>query len=177
MTFNQQTCFINKSMAKYSRYCALKSPLNLTQKNKIKINKSYVGHQFTNQNWTSECLSSKCTCVTYVHLHKLIYTLVRISYKCDVCSASYKISRSLKEHSRIHSGEKPYKCEICSATFSQANSLKTHLRIHSGERPYKCEVCSATFTRSSHLKTHSSIHSLEKPIQVWSMFGYIHPVK
>ena len=69
----------------------------------------------------------------------------------------------MKNHVRIHSGEKQYMCEVCAATFSQSEYWKKkHFRIHSRNKTYKCEVYSATFTQSGNLKICSIIHSGEK---------------
>ncbi|XP_073469902.1 zinc finger E-box-binding homeobox protein zag-1-like [Aquarana catesbeiana] len=48
-------------------------------------------------------------------------------FKCMECGKAFKFKHHLKEHTRIHSGEKPYECFKCKRRFSHSGSYSSHL--------------------------------------------------
>nr|XP_023396012.1 zinc finger protein with KRAB and SCAN domains 3-like isoform X2 [Loxodonta africana] len=57
-----------------------------------------------------------------------------ISYKCNECDRSFTRNRSLIEHQKIHTGEKPYQCNACGKGFTRTSYLVQHQRSHVGKR-------------------------------------------
>ena len=89
----------------------------------------------------------------------------RKKYQCKVCDQYFVSPSKLKNHFRMHTGERPYQCKVCEKVFSQLSSLKRHSRIHTGDRPYTCKVCDKNFASSSTLKVHMLVHNEERTFQ------------
>lgn len=56
-----------------------------------------------------------------------------VSYRCDECERSFTRSRSLIEHHKVHTGEKPYPCDACGKGFTRTSYLVQHQRSHVGK--------------------------------------------
>ena len=60
----------------------------------------------------------------------------------------------------VHCKQKEHKCDQCNKSFSYAEGLRDHKRIHTGEKPYKCRVagCEMKFRTSSDRIKHQRSH-------------------
>lgn len=57
-----------------------------------------------------------------------------------------------------------YDVQVCGKGFAQNGNLKDHLKVHTGEKPHACELCGKDFARKILLKEHIKNHHKGKRI-------------
>ncbi|XP_022692795.1 zinc finger protein 32-like [Varroa jacobsoni] len=86
-------------------------------------------------------------------------------HQCSECSKSFKQLGHLRNHHRVHTGERPYACEFCGKSFAQSGHLTSHVNAHTSTKNYACKYCEKKFSQSGHLRNHERLHSGERPFQ------------
>ena len=80
------------------------------------------------------------------------------------CDKMYVNSAILRRHIQaFHSTSNKFQCKACGKALASRQNLKEHSFIHSGEKPYACNQpgCNMSFRQGTHLSSHKKIH--QKP--------------
>ncbi|XP_065072917.1 zinc finger and BTB domain-containing protein 17-like [Ochlerotatus camptorhynchus] len=92
---------------------------------------------------------------------KTVHENIR-SYQCQVCTdpiRQFKSKRTLEDHMRYHTGERPFLCTQCNVSFSSGSVHRNHMyRVHREMRKKdrKCSYCGKEFDRILDLKRHQT---------------------
>ena len=77
------------------------------------------------------------------------------------CSKMYVNKAILKRHFQaFHNTSNKFQCKTCNKSLASRQNLKEHSFIHSGEKPYSCKEsgCGASFRQGTHLSAHKKLH-------------------
>jgi len=94
---------------------------------------------------------------------------VKNQYICEQCNKVFTAITSYRDHSHVHSQNKPYNCPKCPDNFSHRNNFMKHLALFHEDEPlsnykdywrFACEKCGkvlkSIYSLDYHLKTHTS---------------------
>uniref|UniRef100_A0A8D0GFG5 Zinc finger protein 408 n=1 Tax=Sphenodon punctatus TaxID=8508 RepID=A0A8D0GFG5_SPHPU len=95
------------------------------------------------------------------HQAKMQSPATAAACQCAICGRHLANPGSLRNHMRLHTGERPYTCPFCPKSFRQQGNLRGHLRLHTGERPYRCRFCGDAFPQHPELRRHLISHTGE----------------
>ena len=115
-----------------------------TFSNKIK----YLRHDWLHKktNCVFHCSEYNCPdifkSIHLLNIHKQTEHKIKISYKCDICSASVSTPWALKQHQQqMHFPIELYFCNECGKTFKQKTTLDRHMKRKKGVYDHRCDQC------------------------------------
>ncbi|KPJ00466.1 Zinc finger protein 709 [Papilio xuthus] len=83
------------------------------------------------------------------------YPSMKSPCMCELCGRMFQSYALLKDHSWVHTGERPFSCECCGKAFRMRQRLVAHRRVHAPRRDtYVCALCGKHFTTHSNRQRH-----------------------
>ena len=95
--------------------------------------------------------------------HVKIHMKTRKIHACVVCGKVLKNAFNLKEHMRVHTGDKPFLCDACPMRFARSVDLRNHQFVHNEDLRYFCHICGKRFRRPEGRRIHLRNHTGVKP--------------
>lgn len=119
-------------------------------------------HLGTSQHFCSTC-NKQFHRKIHLQYHKWSVHTENLPFKCDVCSARFRVPYDLKKHKLIHPSSRI--CNTCKKEFDSASLLTEHLKESSSCIGYKCGICECIFmdqkAYDKHIVRHNEQHMVE----------------
>ncbi|XP_058820351.1 zinc finger protein 16-like [Topomyia yanbarensis] len=95
--------------------------------------------------------------------HMLMHENKR-AWKCSLCPLRFNTETMLRNHYRVHSGDKLFKCRHgCDNRYKGPGDRTRHEKlVHLGIKPFSCLTCSDSFVRKRDLQLHERKHTGRK---------------
>ena len=78
---------------------------------------------------------------------------------CPDCGKQYTNKFNLKRrYSLAHLHEAKFVCEFCGKSLSSKQNYREHTYIHTGDKPFVCRECGVRYRQCSQLSVHHRIH-------------------
>lgn len=77
-------------------------------------------------------------------------------FKCifDGCTKAFIDNAKLKDHVKLHEGNRDHLCHLCEKSYFHQKDLKRHLDVAHKATIFYCEVCTFTISRKDYLRNH-----------------------
>ncbi|XP_070570869.1 zinc finger protein 493-like [Ptychodera flava] len=95
--------------------------------------------------------------------HKVLHREERTKYACGECDKVFLTRHGLTKHKELHLAL-TYKCDMCTASFRKQNYLKDHIKrrhLQEDQEHQECKICGKVLKCKTALKRHMSIHKLQ----------------
>ncbi|XP_068156343.1 zinc finger protein 892 [Drosophila tropicalis] len=124
-----------------------------------------VEHQATHGTYNCQECGMQCESKEQLGRHMVQGHKRNLRNQCSVCQKVFTMLSTLRDHMRIHTGEKPFVCNICGKSFTQNANLRQHKLRHSETKSFKCDQCSNSFVTKAELTSHIRTHTGDKPFE------------
>ncbi|XP_022124292.2 zinc finger protein 90 [Pieris rapae] len=119
----------------------------------------------------SQCLfttdsQAECFFHEVLHTEPIFEDKETIKYSCPLCNKVFR-KKSLREHLRQHTFERPFACTICGANFTRQSSLSNHVKTKHDNKEQnvpkikkimdlRCQKCKKKCNNEEELKSHTA---------------------